>query len=56
MFASRRLWQLPAIAALVAASALGQQIMVYSSGSLAIGQTRSLTAYVPLPVNTVPSR
>jgi uncharacterized protein (DUF1800 family) len=34
-------------------AAFGQQITVYSSGTLSIGQTRQLTAYVPLVVNTV---
>src|SRR5262245_5185083 len=32
---------------------LGQQITVYISGSVAIGETRQLTAYVPLAVTTV---
>ena len=41
-----------AIAALMASAILGQ-ITVYSSGSLAIGTTKQLTAYVPLVVNTV---
>jgi uncharacterized protein (DUF1800 family) len=42
-----------ALAALLASAALGQQITVYSSGNLPIGQTVQLTAYVPLVVNTV---
>lgn len=38
---------------LMISSAMAQQITVYSSGNVAIGQTRQLTAYVPLVVNTV---
>lgn len=45
--------RLLALAALMGSAALGQQITVYSSGSVPIGQTRQLTAYVPLVVNTV---
>lgn len=45
--------RLSVIAALMGSAALGQQITVYSSGSVPIGQTRQLTAYVPLVVNTV---
>ena len=41
------------VGTLMASIALGQQITVYGSGSLAIGQTKQLTAYVPLAVNTV---
>ena len=41
------------VAALMGSAALGQQITVYSSGNLAIGQSTQLTAYVPLVVNTV---
>ena len=41
------------IGILLAAAALGQQVTVYSSASLAIGETRQLTAYVPLSPNTV---
>ena len=41
------------IAALLASSALAQQITVYSSGSVATGTTRQLTAYVPLAIPTV---
>ena len=37
----------------MASAALGQQITVYSSGNLPIGQAKQLTAYVPLAVNTV---
>jgi hypothetical protein len=33
---------------LIAPAALAQQITVYSSGNLAIGATKQLTAYVPL--------
>src|SRR6184192_3057439 len=36
-----------------AVAALGQQITVYSSGSVGIGDSRQLTAYVPLSPNTV---
>src|SRR5262245_41813489 len=39
--------------ALSAGAASAQQITVYSSGSVAIGETRQLTAYVPLSPNTV---
>ena len=42
-----------AVAAAMVSAAAGQQITVYSSDSVAIGQTRQLTAYVPLVVNTV---
>src|SRR5579872_4546294 len=45
--------QLLALAVLTASAALGQQITVYSSGSIAINDSRQLTAYVPLVVNTV---
>ncbi|MCP5196938.1 MAG: DUF1800 family protein [Gammaproteobacteria bacterium] len=38
---------------LMISTAMAQQITVYSSGSVAIGGTRQLTAYVPLVVNTV---
>ncbi len=41
------------LSALLLSTALGQQITVYSSGDLPIGQTKQLTAYVPLAVNTV---
>ncbi len=49
----RRAAQLTVVAISLASIAFGQQITVYSSGSVAIGQTRQLTAYVPLTVNTV---
>src|SRR5258707_4796030 len=42
-----------AITLLMSAAALGQQITVYSSGSVAIGTSRQLTAYVPLAITTV---
>src|SRR5258707_12381523 len=42
-----------AITLLMSAAALGQQITVYSSGSVATDTTRQLTAYVPLAVTTV---
>src|SRR5258708_38111783 len=42
-----------AITVLMASAVWGQQITVYSSGSVAIGTTRQLTAYVPLAVTTV---
>ena len=49
-----RAFALNLIAALLLATpALAQQITVYSSGSVAVGQTRQLTAYVPLSPNTV---
>ncbi|MSO99187.1 MAG: hypothetical protein EXR11_13385 [Rhodospirillaceae bacterium] len=49
-----RAFALSVITALLLASpALAQQITVYSSGSVAVGQTRQLTAYVPLSPNTV---
>jgi uncharacterized protein (DUF1800 family) len=38
---------------LVVTTAAAQQIVVYNSGTLAIGQTKQLTAYVPLAVTTV---
>jgi len=41
------------VAALMAPVALAQQITVYSGGSLAIGTSEQLTAYVPLAVTTV---
>jgi uncharacterized protein (DUF1800 family) len=41
------------VAAFMGAVAFGQQITVYSSGNLPIGQSVQLTAYVPLAVNTV---
>ena len=50
---SRIAAQFIVVATLMASIALGQQITVYSSGNLAIGQTKQLTAYVPLAVNTV---
>src|SRR5689334_6131265 len=52
---SRFMWMrnLLALAAVFAASAGAQNITVYSSGNLPIGQTRQLTAYVPLQVTTV---
>ena len=45
--------QLLIAAALTAPAALAQQITVYSGGSLAIGTSKQLTAYVPLAVTTV---
>src|SRR5256885_2184241 len=42
-----------ALTTLLVPAALSQQITVYSSGSVAIGDSRQLTAYVPLVVNTV---
>src|SRR5664279_5653201 len=53
MLKPRTFIQFLAIAACWVSSAHGQQITVYSSASLAIGETRQLTAYVPLVVNTV---
>ena len=47
------LLQCLAVAAIWVTTLQGQQIVVYSSTSLAIGETRQLTAYVPLAVNTV---
>jgi hypothetical protein len=41
------------IVALTISSAFAQTITVYSSGSVPVGQTRQLTAYVPLSPNTV---
>lgn len=41
------------VAAFSLAIAQAQQITVYSSGQLAIGETKKLTAYVPLNPNTV---
>ncbi|HME09059.1 MAG TPA: hypothetical protein VKG25_18520, partial [Bryobacteraceae bacterium] len=41
------------LATFMVGSAVAQQITVYSSGNLAIGQTKQLTAYVPLAVTTV---
>ena len=38
---------------LMISTAMAQQITVYSSGKVAIGESRQLTAYVPLAVNTV---
>jgi hypothetical protein len=45
--------RLTTVAALTVAAALGQQITVYSSGNLPVGQSVQLTAYVPLAVTTV---
>jgi len=53
MTKSRSFLQLLAVASVWVSTALGQQITVYSSASLAIGESRQLTAYVPLAVNTV---
>src|SRR5882724_6854363 len=41
------------LAALGTVVASAQQITVYSGGNLAIGETKQLTAYVPLAINTV---
>ena len=41
------------LAAALISTAAAQQITVYSSGNLAIGQSKQLTAYVPLVINTV---
>lgn len=41
------------ISALMISNAMAQQITVYSSGNVAMGQTRQLTAYVPISPNTV---
>ena len=41
------------LAPLLLTAVTGQQITVYSGGNLAVGQSKQLTAYVPLPVNTV---
>lgn len=53
MLKPRSFLQFLAVAAIWVSTAQGQQITVYSSASLAIGDTRQLTAYVPLVVNTV---
>ena len=53
MLKPRSFLQFLAVAAFWVSTALGQQITVYSSASVAIGETRQLTAYVPLVVNTV---
>src|SRR3954464_148640 len=53
MFLFNRTLRLLAVSAFAAAAAGAQQITVYSSGSLAIGDSRQLTAYVPLSPNTV---
>ncbi|HEY2019297.1 MAG TPA: DUF1800 family protein [Bryobacteraceae bacterium] len=45
--------QLLAVTSLMVTNALAQQITVYSNDSVAIGQTRQMTAYVPLAVTTV---
>ena len=44
----KRTFKLLSILTALAAAAFGQQITVYSSGSIAIGDSRQLTAYVPL--------
>src|SRR5450631_2977224 len=48
-----RLTQFLIVAAVMTPAVFGQQTTVYSSGSLAIGTSKQLTAYVPLAVNTV---
>src|SRR5690349_20530974 len=53
MFMFYKLLNLFVISALFAAAALAQQITVYSSGNVAVGESRQLTAYVPLAVTTV---
>jgi uncharacterized protein DUF1800 len=53
MLKSRLAVQFTVLATLMVPAALGQQITVYSSGTVAIGQTKHLTAYVPLAVTTV---
>ncbi len=53
MLKSRLTTQLLIAAALTAPAVLAQQITVYSGGSLAIGTSKQLTAYVPLAVTTV---
>ena len=53
MLKSRLTTQFLIAAALTAPAALAQQITVYSGGSLAIGTSKQLTAYVPLAVTTV---
>ncbi|MGZ4816965.1 MAG: hypothetical protein ACXVZV_16245, partial [Terriglobales bacterium] len=53
MLKSRFAFQLMAVAALATPAAVAQQITVYSSGNLAIGTSKQLTAYVPLAVTTV---
>jgi len=53
MFKWRFALQLLAMATLTMPAALAQQITVYSGGSLAIGTSKQLTAYVPLAVTTV---
>src|SRR5713226_1301883 len=46
-------WQVLAVAALTASVSVAQQITVYSNDNVPIGQTRQMTAYVPLTPNTV---
>jgi len=46
-------WQFLAMAALSASASLAQEITVYSSAKVPIGQTRQLTGYVPLSPNTI---
>ena len=53
MFQPKKAARFLAITLLMASAVWGQQITVYSSGSVAIGTTRQLTAYVPLAVTTV---
>jgi hypothetical protein len=53
MFRSRIALQFVLLIALTAPNALAGQIVVYSSGKVPIGQSKKLTAYVPLAVNTV---
>src|SRR5260370_38106671 len=47
------IWQVLAVAALTASVSVAQQITVYSNDNVPIGQTRQMTAYVPLTPNTV---
>src|SRR3954451_9908881 len=49
----KRTLHLFSILTVLAVAAPAQQITVYSSGQVAVGDSRQLTAYVPLSPNTV---
>ena len=53
MFTPRIAVQFVVVTFLMVSTALAGQIVVYSSGSVPMGHSRQLTAYVPLVVNTV---
>src|SRR5947207_13714037 len=53
MFTPKIAVQLIVVTFMMVSTALGGQIVVYSSGSVPMGNSRQLPAYVPLVVNTV---